>query len=271
MPKERPVPSNRTRVSPYPLRSTRTQKEPIKEQGPSQWEDVMCVICQEAPHNAVLLRCSSSSMGCLAYMCDTSVRHSNCFKQYRKKSKNRVTKVLNCPYCRGEVHEAMKVKSEGRRAMNAKPRSCAFENCNFSGTYSQLKNHLKAEADHPRSTRPLVDQERVQAWEQMQIASEHNDIMTAAGLPTGLEVLYEQLPNVPPRLVITLWVNGVVQGTLQHELPNTLPYSFVIRAWVNGVVRDFLLRFNGLGDASSLMRSTESMNIVYRSWTPVDF
>nr|VDC91792.1 unnamed protein product [Brassica rapa] len=39
------VPSNRTRVSPYPLRSTRTQKEPIEAQGPSQWEDVLCVIC----------------------------------------------------------------------------------------------------------------------------------------------------------------------------------------------------------------------------------
>ncbi|XP_056843010.1 uncharacterized protein LOC130495614 [Raphanus sativus] len=156
MPKEIPVPSNRTRVSPYPLRSTRTQKEPIEAQGPSQWEDVQCVICQEAPHNAILLRCFSSTNGCRAYMCDTSVRHSNCFKQYCKNNMNRVTKVMNCPYCRGEVYEAMKLHSGGRRALNAKSRSCAFENCNFSGTYSQLKNHLKA--DHPGFTRPLVDQ-----------------------------------------------------------------------------------------------------------------
>ncbi|KAJ4909030.1 hypothetical protein Rs2_03651 [Raphanus sativus] len=251
MPKEKPVPSNRTRVSPYPLRSTRTQKEPIEAQAPSQWEDVLCVICQEAPHNAILLRCSSSSTGCRAYMCDTSVRHSNCFKQYRKKNMNRVTKVLNCPYCRGEVHEAMKVQSEGRRALNAKPRSCAFENCNLSGTYSQLKNHLKA--DHPRSTRPLVDQGRVRAWEQMQRDTEHNDIMTAAGLPTGLEVFHEQLPDVPPRL-----------------LPNTLPYSFVIRAEFNGVVRDYLLRFNGFGADSPVMRNTTAMNIIGR-WTPEGF
>ncbi|CAH8381274.1 unnamed protein product [Eruca vesicaria subsp. sativa] len=122
MPKERSVPSNRTRVSPYPLRSTRTQKEPIQAQGPSQWEDIQCVICLEAPHNAILL--------------DTSVRHSNCFKKYRKKKTNHLTKVLNCPYCRGEVYEAMKVSSTGRRSLNAKPRSCAFENCNFSGTYT---------------------------------------------------------------------------------------------------------------------------------------
>uniref|UniRef100_M4EVY6 Uncharacterized protein n=1 Tax=Brassica campestris TaxID=3711 RepID=M4EVY6_BRACM len=198
------VPSNRTRVSPYPLRSTRTQKEPIKAQGPSQWEDVLCVICQEAPHNAILMRCSSSSTGCRAYMCDTSVRHANCFKQYRKKNMNRVTKVMNCPYCRGEVYEAMKVQSDGRRDLNAKPKSCAFENCNFSGTYSQLKNHLKA--DHPSYTRPLVDQGRERAWEQMQRATEYNDISTAAGLlHSGLEVLLQQLPDVPPRLVILLW------------------------------------------------------------------
>ncbi|CAF2141077.1 hypothetical protein BRARA_B02515 [Brassica rapa] len=258
MPKERPVPSNRTRVSPYPLRSTRTQKEPIEAPGPSQWEDVMCVICQEVPHNAVLLRCSSSSNGCRAYMCDTNFRHSNCFKQYRKKNMSRVTKVLNCPYCRGEVHEAMKVQSGGRRAMNAKPRSCAFENCNFSGTYSQLKNHLKA--DHPGSTRPLVDQERVRAWEQMQRATEHNDIMTAAGLSHALEVSYEQLPNVPPRLVILHWVNGVVLSILHYELPNSLPQSFVVRAGVNGVVRDYLLRFNGLDTTLPLV------NII-RRWT----
>ncbi|KAF8045325.1 hypothetical protein N665_5176s0002 [Sinapis alba] len=223
MPKDRPTPSNKTRVSPYPLRSTRTQKEPIEAQWPSQWEDVMCVICQEAPHNAVLMRCSSSSTGCRAYMCDTSVRHSNCFKQYRKKNMNLVTKVLNCPYCRGEVHEAM-------------------------------KNHLKA--DHPE-----------RAWELMQRATEHNDIMTASSLPHGLEVLHQQLPNVPPRLVILLWVNGVVQGILHHQLPNSLPHSFVFRAGVNGVVRDYLLRFNGLGVASPLMRGTLTMNVV-RTWTP---
>ncbi|KAF8050130.1 hypothetical protein N665_2038s0003 [Sinapis alba] len=254
MPKDRPTPSNRTKVSPYPLRSTRTQKEPIEAQWPSQWEDVLCVICQEAPHNAVLMRCSSSSTGCCAYMCDTSVRHSNCFKQYRKKNMNLITKVLNCPYCRGEVHEAMKVQSGGRRALNARPRSCAFENCNFLGTYSHLKNHLKA--DHPE-----------RAWELMQRATEHNDIMTASSLPHGLEVLHQQLPNVPPRLMILLWVNGVVQGILHHQLPNSLPHSFVFRAGVNGVVRDYLLRFNGLGVASPLMRGTLTMNVV-RTWTP---
>ncbi|XP_013617791.1 PREDICTED: uncharacterized protein LOC106324356 [Brassica oleracea var. oleracea] len=150
------------------------------------------------------MRCSSSSTGCRAYMCDTSVRHSNCFKQYRKKNMNRVTKVMNCPYCRGEVYEAMKVQSGGRRDLNAKPRSCAFENCNFSGTYCQLKNHLKA--DHPSYTRPLVDQGRERAWEQMQRATEYNNINAAAGLPhSGLEVLHQQLPDVPPRLVILLW------------------------------------------------------------------
>ncbi|WZY78856.1 hypothetical protein YC2023_025240 [Brassica napus] len=254
------VPSNRTRVSPYPLRSTRTQKEPIEAQGPSQWEDVLCVICQEAPHNAILMRCSSSSTGCRAYMCDTSVRHSNCFKQYRKKNMNRVTKVFNCPYCRGKVYEAMKVQSDGRRALNAKPRSCAFENCNFSGTYSQLKNHLKA--DHPGSTRPLVDQERERVWEQMQRVTQYNDISIAAGLPrSGLEVLHQQLPDVPPCLVILLWVNGVVQGILHHQLPNSLPHSFEIRAGANVVVRNYLLCFRGLEKALRFGNAVEEHNV----------
>ncbi|CAN7003607.1 unnamed protein product [Brassica oleracea var. botrytis] len=169
-----------------------------------------------------------------------------------RKNMNRVTKVMNCPYCRGEVYEALKVQSGGRRRdLNAKPRSCAFENFNFSGTYCQLKNHLKA--DHPSYTRPLVDQGRERAWEQMQRATEYNDISTADGLPhSGLEVLHQQLTDVPPRLVILLWVNGVVQGTLHHELPNSLPHSFQIRAGANGVVRNYLLCFGGLDAASPL-------------------
>ncbi|CAF2143521.1 unnamed protein product, partial [Brassica napus] len=125
----------------------------------SKTTNVLCVICQEAPHNVILMRCSSSSTGCRAYMCDMSVRHSNCLKQYRKKNMNRVTK---------------------------------------------LKNHLKA--DHPSYTQPFVDQGRERAWEQMHRASEYNDISTEAGLlHSGLEVLHQQLPDVPPRLVILLW------------------------------------------------------------------
>lgn len=48
------------------------------------WDDTICPICMERPHNAVLLICSSYEKGCRPYMCDTSYRHSNCLDQYCK-------------------------------------------------------------------------------------------------------------------------------------------------------------------------------------------
>ncbi|GLJ29445.1 hypothetical protein SUGI_0580450 [Cryptomeria japonica] len=48
------------------------------------WEDALCPICMNPPHNAVLLLCSSHEKGCRTYMCDTSYRHSNCLDQFKK-------------------------------------------------------------------------------------------------------------------------------------------------------------------------------------------
>lgn len=252
MPKERrvlSVTSNRTRVSPYPLRSSRTKKEkepelsPVQTEGPTQWEDVRCVICQEPPHNAVLLRCSSSSTGCRAYMCDTSPRHSNCFKQYRLKNRKGSTKAFKCPYCRGDVHETMKV-SGAVRYLNAKPRCCAFEGCVFSGSYSQLKNHLRAE--HPGFTGPVVDQRRHSEWEHMQRAAEYTEVMTAAGIPHSSSypvvevngVMHDRIPSsLPPNPVFRVNVNGV-----EHDhLPYRLPPHPVIRISISGVVNNLSL------------------------------
>lgn len=49
-----------------------------------EWEEAVCPICLECPHNAVMLLCSSHEKGCRPYMCNTSYRHSNCLDQYRK-------------------------------------------------------------------------------------------------------------------------------------------------------------------------------------------
>ncbi|CAH2067991.1 unnamed protein product [Thlaspi arvense] len=207
MPKQRRVlsmPNKRSRVSPYPLRSSRTNKQkedepetPVQTEGPREWEDVRCVICMEPPHNAVLLRCSSSSKGCRAYMCDTSARHSNCFKQYRRSNKNPFNpKAFKCPLCRGEGYETIKVSS-ARRFMNAKSRSCSIEGCDFSGTYSQLNSHLKTE--HPGFIRPRVNPEKQRRWEQMQRDAEYAELMTAAGFSHGYEVVHhQQLPYTHP-------------------------------------------------------------------------
>lgn len=92
MPKEK---SNRVQVSrksrasaPYP--DTRgSQVNSSDSGGPllkKDWEDAICPICMNPPHNAVLLLCSSYENGCRPYMCDTSYRHSNCLDQFKKMS-----------------------------------------------------------------------------------------------------------------------------------------------------------------------------------------
>ncbi|KAG8064161.1 hypothetical protein GUJ93_ZPchr0004g39782 [Zizania palustris] len=49
-----------------------------------EWDDALCPICMEHPHNAVLLLCSSHDKGCRSYICDTSYRHSNCLDRFKK-------------------------------------------------------------------------------------------------------------------------------------------------------------------------------------------
>lgn len=49
-----------------------------------QWDEILCPICMEHPHNAVVLICTSYEKGCRSYICDTSYRHSNCLDRFRK-------------------------------------------------------------------------------------------------------------------------------------------------------------------------------------------
>ncbi|KAK6937666.1 Protein of unknown function DUF1644 [Dillenia turbinata] len=49
-----------------------------------EWDEVLCPICMDHPHNAVLLLCTSHEKGCRSYICDTSYRHSNCLDRFRK-------------------------------------------------------------------------------------------------------------------------------------------------------------------------------------------
>ncbi|KAL5823140.1 hypothetical protein ACOSQ3_021091 [Xanthoceras sorbifolium] len=162
-----------------------------------EWEEVRCPICLEHPHNTVLLQCSSYEKGCRPYMCDTSYRHSNCLDQFFKTSEltpsneteqenpprsvnPSITREeaslpgqsrhdmrllqpnLSCPLCRGEIYGYMVVEA-ARKFMNSKVRSCSCENCDFSGTYSALRQHARSE--HP-SIRPTeVDPARQHHWQ----------------------------------------------------------------------------------------------------------
>lgn len=78
------------RHHPYknPLPEGSTSKDGETGAQKKEWDDAMCPICMECPHNAVLLLCSSYDKGCCPYMCDTSYRHSNCLDQYRKPRSN---------------------------------------------------------------------------------------------------------------------------------------------------------------------------------------
>ncbi|CAN8305105.1 unnamed protein product [Cochlearia groenlandica] len=218
--REMSVSSNRSRVSPYPIRSCRNKKQkeaesspppppPVELENVSEWEDVRCVICMEPPHNAVLLQCSSFTKGCRAYMCDTSARHSNCFKQYRRN--NNVIrcngKSLHCPYCRGEVNGTTKSTS-ARRFMNARIRCCSVEKCGFSGTYSQLKTHSKAK--HPCFTPPKVSPPCVHnLWEHLERDPEFIEMMDArrrfeSEQRSLASSLHQHLPHRHPMIDLNL-------------------------------------------------------------------
>lgn len=92
MPKEKSKRAELSRQSrasaPYPdtresqVNSSQTGRPSLNK----DWEDAICPICLNPPHNAVLLLCSSYEKGCRPYMCDTSYRHSNCLDQFKKMS-----------------------------------------------------------------------------------------------------------------------------------------------------------------------------------------
>ncbi|KAI5062908.1 hypothetical protein GOP47_0021455 [Adiantum capillus-veneris] len=96
MPKDKSIGSHRCQkvrdhaCRPYPspdLGSATLSGKSLGEDacaGRNEWEGVLCPVCMETPHNAVLLHCSSHDKGCRPYMCDTSYRHSNCLDQYLK-------------------------------------------------------------------------------------------------------------------------------------------------------------------------------------------
>ncbi|CAN8293259.1 unnamed protein product [Cochlearia groenlandica] len=240
-----PVSSNRNRVSPYPLRSCRSKKlqeaePPLVQETASQWEDVRCVICMEPPHNAVLLQCTSFSKGCRAYMCDTTSRHTNCYKQYRR-NKSRSTsrcikKTLSCPFCRGEVHGTVK-STCARRFMNARPRPCSVDKCGFSGTYSQLKTHLKAE--HPDFTPLKLDtcehQQQHEMWEQLEREAEYNELLDARrrweAEQRSLSTSLHQIPHRHPVIDIDFdaFMHSILLGARRQASAANYPATHMPR------------------------------------------
>ncbi|XP_057416982.1 uncharacterized protein LOC130711407 [Lotus japonicus] len=206
------VASRQYRLTPYPLAACKRvtcddmcQKKCTKALDTKEWEDVTCSVCMEFPHNAVLLLCSSHDKGCRAYMCGTSLRHSNCLDQYKKAytkvisprdgqppvqgsvanpvelqdsnsplEKSEVTE-LACPLCRGQV-KGWTVVEPVRDYLNAKKRSCMQDSCSFVGNYKELKKHVRAE--HPLARPRMVDPDHEQKWRWLEWEREREDVIS---------------------------------------------------------------------------------------------
>lgn len=169
--------------SPYPI------DKYIKE-----WEEARCSVCMDHPHNCILLICSSYENGCRPYMCDTSYRHSNCFDQFCKASKETKTEVvrmtnrgvtnedkekdkpkLRCPLCRGHVKKWV-VEKEARRFLDSKLRSCSCETCDYSGTYSDLTKHARVK--HPNARPSEADPKRKISWRRLERRRDLGDMIS---------------------------------------------------------------------------------------------
>ena len=164
----------------------------------AEWEEVRCPVCMDHPHNAVLLVCSSHEKGCRPFMCDTSSRHSNCYDQYRKASKDsskdsaaecsecQQQVQLSCPLCRGPVSDCIK-DYDARRYMNSKVRSCTTESCEFRGAYQELRKHARVE--HPAARPMEVDPERQRDWRRMEQQRDIGDLlsMLRSGFSSSIE------------------------------------------------------------------------------------
>ncbi|KAI3803445.1 hypothetical protein L1987_31596 [Smallanthus sonchifolius] len=182
MPNDRRSSSHRYRASPYSVYNKKADKRrpnspslPIGNE--SEWEETRCSICMEHPHNAVLLLCSSREKGCLPYICDTSARHSNCLDQFQKtfmNSEGEQTKLV-CPLCRGQINKWI-VVNPARQFMNSKTRSCSMGTCDFSGNYSQLREHARRQ--HPFARPTDVDPERELEWTKLEQEIEQQDMIS---------------------------------------------------------------------------------------------
>ncbi|CAN8229801.1 unnamed protein product [Cochlearia groenlandica] len=167
------------------------------------FDDLVCPICLDSPHNAVLLQCSSYEIGCRAFVCNTDHLHSNCLNRFidacgaesppppdqahdepRSKILAESCKPV-CPLCRGEVTGWLVVE-EARVRLDEKRRCCEEERCLFIGTYSELREH--ANSKHPDSRPSEIDPARKLDWESLQQSSEIIDVLSTihSEVPRGV-------------------------------------------------------------------------------------
>ncbi|POO03818.1 Zinc finger, RING/FYVE/PHD-type [Trema orientale] len=169
----------------------------------TNWEDVICPICLDFPHNGVLLQCSSYEKGCRPFVCDTNHLHSNCLDRLKSAygmSPSSTSDAINevspepteseenkpsCPLCRGEV-TGWVIVDDVRAHLDEKKRCCDEEQCKFMGTYSELQKH--AQKEHPHARPSKIDPARQLDWENFQQSSEIIDVLSTihSEVPRGV-------------------------------------------------------------------------------------
>ncbi|XVF89488.1 hypothetical protein PTKIN_Ptkin19aG0134000 [Pterospermum kingtungense] len=168
----------------------------VQKQLNTNWDDVICPICLDVPHNAVLLQCSSYDKGCRPFVCDTDHLHSNCLDRFKTAygvlscPSTPVTVSEDncnptCPLCRGEVTGWI-VVDKARLFLDEKKRCCEEERCTFVGTYLELQKH--AQLDHPHGHPSRIDLARQLRWERIQQSSQMLDVLSSIQLevPRGM-------------------------------------------------------------------------------------
>ncbi|XP_017420642.1 uncharacterized protein LOC108330649 isoform X2 [Vigna angularis] len=164
----------------------------------TSWEDVICPICLEVPHNSVLLQCSSYDKGCRPFVCDTSQLHSNCLDRFKRTQMSDANSVANsdsvvsdcqynlsCPLCRGDVSGWI-IVDKARVHLDEKKRCCDEQQCAFVGSYSELQKH--AQLEHPYGCPSKIDPARQLDWENFQQSSEIVDVLSTihSEVPRGV-------------------------------------------------------------------------------------
>ncbi|CAN8313302.1 unnamed protein product [Cochlearia groenlandica] len=185
----RRISARRIKARPYKLTSSKrvSGRNCPKVMEKNEWEDTVCPVCMECPHNAVLLLCSCHEKGCRPYMCGTSFRYSNCLDQYKKASAKLMPSHqlpinskcelanLKCPHCRGHV-KGWTIVQPARDDLNLKKRSCMQENCSFAGNFKELRKHMKK--DHPSAQPREVDPDVERKWRRLENEQDSGDVMS---------------------------------------------------------------------------------------------
>lgn len=103
-------------------------------------EKIRCPICNESPHEAILLLCDSHP-SCRPYVCGTGPHYSHCFGRIIGSCND--NKNLYCPVCYKKVRD-LSLNPPAGHFMNLMQRKCARRTCQFKGSYRELVNHMKA-------------------------------------------------------------------------------------------------------------------------------